>query len=737
MNRHFLIKLLCILTLGSTVNLIAQDIPVNTWRSHLNYTQTNSITLTDNEAICGSQNALFSLDRTDGIITTITKEDGLSDANILSIGYSDISDQVIVLYANGNIDFISDSDIVNMRTVLNSDYPNKSFFGFRMDKQFMYICASFGVVKVNTTNYIIEETYDFIGQGGSEMNVYDITFSNDSLYIACAEGIKSVGDDANTNKQDYNNWKNVVTSTANEINTVLFSDDKVYYTVASPKEINAYRPNGISSIGNYTDEESFLLDFWGDNISLPATNKIYLIDTNDQLSEYQNEKVPTPKQVIDDTDGNAWIADATNGMVKVSSSIETFAPSGPLFSTAHDMINAENFIFMTPSDESGINVGSFAVFNNGIWENYSSLVRSDVTTIPNLPRFKGMAFMPQEQKVYFGTEGEGLFAFHIYEKTFEIIKDPFLVNGRTEATIESLSFDQFGNLWTTTDSYLHFRNPAAEWQHFLDRKITGAATETQNSFQGDAWLLVSGDRLLVFKDGNSRYLSTDQTNGGLPSNTVLSLQIDNAGSMWMGTDDGTAEYFGTAPTEAGEFSVSLPRYDGFPLLKGERVQSIAVDGGNRKWLGTVRGLWLFSSDGGRLFQQFTTENSSLLSNDIKDIAIQPTSGEVFINTSDGIVSYRSDATQGSTKFENVKIFPSPVRPEYQGVLTISGLAVNADVRITDTAGQIVWNGASYGGSTSWNLRLNNGSKPSTGVYFVFSTDQEGAEKYVGKFAIVR
>ncbi|OHX67986.1 type IX secretion system anionic LPS delivery protein PorZ [Flammeovirga pacifica] len=735
MRLHFIIHLLLFFQLFSVS--IAQDIPVNTWRSHLNFTQTNSITLTDNEAVCSSQNALFSYDLNDGIITTISKEDGLSDANILKIGYTSVTDQLIVLYANGNIDFISDSDIVNMRTLLNSDYPNKSFFGFRMDQQFMYVCASFGIVKINTTNYIIEETYDFIGQNGAEMNVYDITFSDDSIYIACDEGVKSVADNELTNKQDFNNWNNVVVAANENIKTILYSDNKVYYTNTSDKSINTYNGSTSTTLGNYSDDEVFLLDFWGNNVSLPATTQIYLINENDQISIYQNDNVPSPRQVIDDEDGNAWIADATNGMIKVSDQIETFVPSGPMFSTAHDIINAEDFIFMTPDDATGITVGTFSIFNQGKWENYSSLDRTDAIEIPALPRFKGMAYATQEQKVYFATEGDGLFAFHIYDKTFEIIKNPFLINGRTEVHIESLSFDQFGNLWTTTNQYLHFRSPSGEWQHFNDTKITNAAHETKNSYQGDVWLLIGNDRLLTFKDGNSRFLTSDQTNGGLPSNTVFSLATDNIGSMWMGTDDGTAEYLGVSPTEAGEFSVSLPRYDGFPLLNGESVQCIAIDGGNRKWLGTVRGLWLFSSDGGRLYKHFTTTNSSLLSDDIRAMAIQPTSGEVFIATVDGIVSYRSDATAGTSKFENVKIFPSPVRPEYQGVLTISGLATNADVRITDTAGQLVWSGSSFGGSTSWNLRLNNGQKPATGVYFVFSTDQEGVEKYVGKFTVIR
>ncbi|WP_281613546.1 two-component regulator propeller domain-containing protein [Flammeovirga sp. SubArs3] len=736
-NRNYLYFFIFSILKIFSSPLFAQDIPVNSWRAHLNYSNAHSVAIADNEVFSASTNALFSYEKESGIISTITKDDGLSDTNILTLGYAAPTDQLVVLYSNGNIDFITESEIVNMRTLLNSNYPDKVFYGLRMEQQFMYVCASFGVVKINTTDYVIEETYDFIGQNGSENAVYDISFSEDSIYIASAEGIKRVADDEDTNKQDFNNWETVVSSSPNNITTLLYTEDGLYFTDLADSQVKK-RTNSSTQVILDFDSDVYLLDLWGENITLPTSNNIKVIDTNDNVSTWEDEKSPSPRQILDDEDNIAWIADEINGLVRVNNNtIESYAPAGPLYPTAHEIIHAEDQIFLTPAEDNNLSVGSFSVFNDGQWTNYTSLERSNAEEIPQTAPMLGLAFMPAERKVYFATQGDGIMTFHIDDHTTEIIKDPFLVEGRTEAVINSLAIDQWGNLWTTTQGWLHFRDPAGEWQHFRDSNISSAAVQMENSLQGDVWMILGNQRLLTFKDGDSRFLDTDQTNGGLPSNTTLSLSLDNNGSMWIGTDDGTAEYFGTSPTEVGEFSVSLPRYDGFPLLKGEKVQAIAIDGGNRKWLGTGRGLWLFSSDGGRLYQQFTTDNSPLLSNNIITMDIQPVSGELFIGTQEGIISYRSDATTSSGKFENVKVFPSPVRPEYQGVLTISGLVTDASVKITDTAGNLVWDGQSFGGSTSWNLRLNNGQKPATGVYFIFSTDNDGNEKYVGKFAIVR
>ncbi|MFX7731994.1 hypothetical protein ABTK10_20905, partial [Acinetobacter baumannii] len=69
-------------------------------------------------------------------------------------------------------------------------------------------------------------------------------------------------------------------------------------------------------------------------------------------------------------------------------------------------------------------------------------------------------------------------------------------------------------------------------------------------------------------------------------------------------------------------------FNGF-LFKGEQVQSIAVDGANRKWIGTKNGAWLIAEDGTQILAHFTSANSKLLHNNILKIGIHPITGEVF------------------------------------------------------------------------------------------------------------
>ena len=173
------------------------------------------------------------------------------------------------------------------------------------------------------------------------------------------------------------------------------------------------------------------------------------------------------------------------------------------------------------------------------------------------------------------------------------------------------------------------------------------------------------------------------------------------------------------------------------LLNAEIVYTIAIDGGNRKWIGTLgSGLFLLSEDGTEEIFHFTDENSPLLSNTILDIEINHETAEVFIATDKGLMSFRSDATQSSQHPDDLHIFPNPVRESYNGIITINGLAYESNVKITDVSGNLVFETNSEGGTAIWNGSDTNNNRVSTGVYLVLSSDKYGREKTIGKILFI-
>ncbi len=249
----------------------------------------------------------------------------------------------------------------------------------------------------------------------------------------------------------------------------------------------------------------------------------------------------------------------------------------------------------------------------------------------------------------------------------------------------------------------------------------------------------NGKGIIAFnEDGNKKKMLEG---GNLYSYIVHSIAHDFDGEIWIGTDDGIEiiydpenVFFGNIHSEqilaeqGGHYS---------PLLKNETVTAIAVDGANRKWLGTEKaGVFLVSDDGTEVIENFTEDNSPLLSNSIASIAINQDNGEVFFGTSEGIISFKGTATEGFDSHSDVYAYPNPVKPGYNGTIAVKGLVSNADVKITDISGNIVYECTAFGGQAIWNGKNFDGEKVHSGVYLVFSSNEDGTETMVTKIMFI-
>jgi len=244
-------------------------------------------------------------------------------------------------------------------------------------------------------------------------------------------------------------------------------------------------------------------------------------------------------------------------------------------------------------------------------------------------------------------------------------------------------------------------------------------------------------------DDQAKTINTNIGSGNLPTNDVYSIAEDLNGEIWVGTQEGICVFYSPgAVFSNGNFDAQriLLEQDGNIqiLLETEAVLSIAVDGANRKWLGTQSsGVFLMSSDGTKEIHHFTSENSPLPSNTVQSIAVDGESGEVFFGTELGLVSFRGTATDGLSTNQCYKVFPNPVRENYEGPIAITGLVRNTNVKITDLVGNLVFETTSEGGQAIWDGRNTKGERVSTGVYLALCTAPEGTSKCVSKIMVAR
>jgi hypothetical protein len=147
---------------------------------------------------------------------------------------------------------------------------------------------------------------------------------------------------------------------------------------------------------------------------------------------------------------------------------------------------------------------------------------------------------------------------------------------------------------------------------------------------------------------------------------------------------------------------------------------------------TKNGVFLVSSEGEKIIYQFTENNSPLLSSDVKKIAIDSKTGEVYFATLKGICSFRSTATEGGETNEDVLVFPNPVPPDFTGTIAIRGLVNNAIVKITELDGRLVYQTRALGGQAVWDGKNYKGQKISSGVYLVLVNDDGKKERMANK-----
>jgi len=281
------------------------------------------------------------------------------------------------------------------------------------------------------------------------------------------------------------------------------------------------------------------------------------------------------------------------------------------------------------------------------------------------------------------------------------------------------------NTWTAKD----FGFPESEEPMSLEVNASGQLWMTLGLFDGDG-ILAYDPMTDLF-----RYLTTSSAN--LPSNDIRDIEFDKTGNLWMATSKGIAFIpFAFAAIQDAGIDAIKPIFENSLLFDDKITTALEVDAGNRKWIGTNDGIWLFEENIDELVLHFNSENSPLPSDIILDIAIDPTSGEVFIATDRGLVSYRGDATEGKSFHQNVKIFPNPVLPNFTGFVGFDGLTLNARLKITTISGRLVKEINASGAGASWDVSDYNGKRAASGVYLVFSSNSDGSETFVGKIAII-
>ncbi|MCC5944227.1 MAG: hypothetical protein JJT94_04780 [Bernardetiaceae bacterium] len=735
-------------------NLAAQNIPVGEWRSHLTYYDARLLAWSSERVYAASGNALFYWDRQQQQVSTLSQSDGLSDISVSCLGYDAVSGFLVVGYENGNIDLVSDDEVINIRSILNeTTIRDKRLNHVSFHENKAYLSSQFGIVVLDMQILRISQTYRNLNAQGNRLEIFNTVVFRDRLYAATAEGVRSVSLSPSVNPRDFANWQTLSPTTgSSSVSQVTATDTHLYFALRNDG-LYRYDGNAVEAIGATRGlVVTGLSAAERGRVWLAAdTSGVFEVSSGVAVRQFR-EKFVAPQFAFEDPEGLLWIADRGSGLLgNESGDFEAYFPSGPYSAEAHAVLEFEDKILVVSGGYSSDyrprnSTKGFYVFERGEWTNYNSEgILEGSVAIPALRDLIAATYSPLERRIYLASFQDGILVWDLENDSFSQIdssNSPLRQN-----QVADVKVDASGNLWVApwapnrNDPTFYRKNLEGSWQSYNFGFDNVDANGLMLDIAEQVWARLRPDRggnVLIFDaERRSRVLTETFNEGNLPSFAVRSLLSDRRGTVWIGTNEGIRVVFDVFPLlNNNAINASDIFFENRRLLRDERIISLKSDGGNRKWIATNNGAWLFDANGSRLFHHFTAENSPLLSNQVLDLGIIGSTGEVFFATALGLVSYRGTATDATRFHQQVKVFPNPVRPAFQGLITIEGLASNAEVKITDIEGKLIFETRAFGGTATWDGRSYLNQKASTGVYLIFSSTSDGEDTFVAKVAII-
>ena len=765
-----LLAFLCPLSLVFAQN----DLKIGQWRTHFPYRTGLSVTTSTDAVYWATGLSVLKMSKADLSIERLDKLNSLNDIGAQLVRYNATSKTLLVAYKNNNIDLVRTeggatlniSDIKNNLNITG----DKTIYNAVFNGDTAFLACGFGISRLNM------KRGEFISTTFTKLKTFSVALFDGKMWAATEGGIYTVPNDAKLNILDFKIWKKMdvadgfPASYGSKAITVF--NGKLYFDIDD--KLNVLTQNRPLSIATENGFSIKYLAEGGRNLIVGwackdnCNGKVTLIDKNGGAKPLVGGCINRPTDGVEDAEGRVWLGDLFNGyryLPRATDGQCTVVEFDSPYSAKSSGIAVNDTSVWVAFDRiNGINAADlgegFASLKNAKWLNYNGF-NPDYQAARDA---NCVAIHPKDGRVFVGTYQKGL--FEIKDNKIQKLYNSSNTEGVLQAgvadpgrqRISGMAFDTKGNLWLAN-------NEAANALIVLksDGKWAKMAPIPSNSIHqivvdgaGFKWIIVKGSQsgIIVFDEGKNidapnddrvRLIDNSNFPKELQNAAIQCLATDLNGAVWVGTTNGVAVFeCGGDPFRAacaGRLVVASLSNISEYLLREKLVNVIAIDGANRKWFGTTSGLFVTSADGREEIAKFNTENSPLPSNNITALAVRP-NGEVFVGTADGLMSFRSDATEGGTfnkTEEQIVAFPNPVRPDYQGIIAVKGFARDANIKITDANGSIVFETKALGGQAIWDGKDFNGRRVATGVYFVLATNTrnlDAPEAVVTKILVV-
>lgn len=759
LSAFLLISLFCI-QLPAQTDSIFPPLTIGQWRQHLPWQRARYVTQSQDKVFFATEWALVELEKSDRSSRFITKVEGLSDVGISLMKYNPAAKLLLITYTNSNIDLFypADQSVLNLPIIQKNTniVGDKQIYNVFFDGDKAYFACGFGVLKFDLRDTEAEYTV-FTG-----IPVRSFARYNGYLWAGTEDGLFRLPEN-DINPADFSRWEEMAENTgfpsSISYNEMTLWNGQLW--IGAGKRLLRYDGAAVTEMGSHpirsikylSAEGVGLMAAWGDPNDF-GRGIIEYFETNDvrfQLQDGCNAILPV--YGIEDGAKKFWLADLSDKFryYDLNTGVcDQFAYDTPYTQRSSEIAFASDgtTYVATPGPAPNLGVVGYRDgvyrFKNEVWKTWSE--RNTPEIVDSEESFKDIwkvAVRPSDNNVFVGSWQGGMLHFDAngnfvrrYSKSNSILQNAGN-SGQNRTAIGGLAFDQDENLWISNygaNSPIAVLKPDGTLLNF-DGAPSGNLLQVAVDKNGYKWFVIAfSSGILVYDSGadleseaDDRYKVITTANSVLPTNFINCITVDLDGDVWVGTQQGAVSFeCGANVFDDCKGRRRIVNVDGFNgyLLETEDVKTIAVDGANQKWFGTTNGVFVQSPDALTQVARFTNTNSPLFDNAITDIAVNPATGEAWIGTEKGLISLRTGATEGGrVNRPGAYAYPNPVQPGYDGPIAIYGLARDANIKVTDAAGRLVYEGKALGGQAVWDGRDYLGRRVASGVYLIYATSQ--------------
>ncbi len=731
---------------------------------------------------------LYSYGTEDQSIETYDKAHTLSDFGIRDIQLSSATNELLLLYENGNIDMLStNGETYNISELKSKTLDDKTLNDVITQESTVYVSTNSGIVEFDLRQRIFKNLYYF------GFPVKSICISDGYIVAATTGGV--FRGSQSKNLLDPGNWEKIANHTTFKS---ILKIGKQYYFLAN----NIYKIESLNPYKQTLLSQDIVTSWFQNGDRIYYTTNQNVFKSFNEAGTITTHTIPYPIQSIAQKGNTYWAACGVNGFVGMSLSGDEFTvkvgdvtPNSPVSNHCYRMTMHGNRLLVAGGNNYYPEVlyeGQAEKYENGKWTSFDT--KEPLANVPakTFANVVDVVQDPSDSEHHFlATFRSGLYEYkdyklvkhHTYYKDDKYkTADSYYVSCPLQTMSPNSShyyyyvrttaahYDKDGNLWMCNqqcDTIVRIMKPNGTWVGYYYDDIKQHPTFDHIVFDKRGWAWINSRRsttgaadagVLVINtngtintqnDDKSKYyhIINNQDGKSYEVTEFYAIAEDLDGTMWFGTEHGLFTSFDPENIFNAKYQftqIKINREDGTGLadylLNGVKVTCVAVDGANRKWIGTGGdGLYLISADGQQTLQRFTKSNSPLISDNINDIEINGETGEVFFSTDQGLCSFISDAVDPQSELDknNLKVYPNPLRPEDRRLIRVTGLAFNTNVKIANAAGKLVYEGTSNGGEFTWNCRTTAGKQVASGVYYILATDENGKKGASAKVLIVK